>query len=53
MNRVDDPELTREILFYCARERTGKPALIVLDELEQVFARIPRENLKGHIGIAL
>lgn len=49
----DDPELTREILFYCARNRDGKPGRITLDELEQTFARISRDILNGHIAHAI
>ena len=52
-DRPEDPELTREILFYCARERLGKPAHITLQELESAFSWISRYPLKDHVKFAI
>ena len=52
-DRPEDPELTREILFYCARERSGKPAHIDLQELESAFSWISRYPLKDHVKFAI
>ena len=52
-DRPEDPEITREILFYCARERSGKPAHIDLQELESAFSWISRYPLKDHVKFAI
>ena len=51
--RPEDPELTREILFYCARERLDRPPKITLQELEGAFAWISRYELTHHIERAI
>ena len=51
--RPEDPELTREILFYCARDRADKPGNITLEELERAFSWISRSPLKDQVKFAI